>query len=125
MSRSPVGVIAILLGPLRTAPSGLEVPLRYWADPHLGPGWRNAQGLYALQLLLITNGGSMRGPIGKPSTRALAPDARTCIRDIMQARLLGRCDRVSSKGRQPGALPQPPRRDGHQGYPHQLTHIES
>jgi hypothetical protein len=90
---APLGVVAILLAPLGVPPRRLDVPVLVLADPHVGPGGRNAQSLAALPHLGLHRPAVARH-VAEPLAPADPPDAGLLVRDVAQASLVRRPDAV-------------------------------
>jgi hypothetical protein len=85
----PLWVVAVLLPPTRIAPGRLQVPVRPWADPHVGPGRRDDDGPDALELVPVTDGPSLRVAVREASSGTVAGEARSGVRRIAQATRAG------------------------------------
>jgi hypothetical protein len=84
-----LGVIAILLAPLRVAASRLHVAVAVGADPDVGPSRGNCQPPDAPESTLVLDRRSPRAEISEPLARPSSPNARLLVAHIAQARLFG------------------------------------
>src|SRR5579884_355299 len=73
------------------------MPVRQWADPHIGPGGRDGQRTDASQVVGAAHGLAVGSDVTKMFAAALAPDAGAVIVDVAQARRLGRFERIGEE----------------------------
>src|SRR5690606_25241807 len=70
------GVVAVLLAAALVAAGGLEVAVGVGADPDIGPGGRDGQGLDAGEGGLVAEGFAAGAHVGEAPAGPLAGDAR-------------------------------------------------
>src|ERR671919_2414942 len=94
---APTWVVPILLASLGIVPCSLQMPLGHGADPDLGPGGRDAQGLDPSERLWITGRSAMHIEVGKALPGALTSHAGSRVSDVAQPsclrRHLGSCEK--------------------------------
>src|SRR6476620_7031605 len=76
---APARVIAILLPAARVPASGLEMPARVRANPHITPCRRNHQRLDALQIRSISEDTAVGCEVGEAASRSATLDARLAV----------------------------------------------
>src|SRR5438105_4823715 len=76
---------SLLLLPFGVAPGGLDMSPGQWANPHLLPGWRDADFLDALQFSRVANRLAIEPDIAEVFPHAPTLYARPGIADIAQA----------------------------------------
>ncbi len=65
-----------------------------WADPYVGPRWRNGQGADAPPFLGIADSLAVGVKVAKAFARALAHNAGPVVADVAQAGFAGGCDGI-------------------------------
>src|ERR1700704_5285660 len=84
------GMVAVLLAAARVARSRLDVPFGVRADPDVGPGGRNREGVDPLALGFACDALAVRRVVNPALSRTLAPDAGEAVGDVAEPGAQGR-----------------------------------
>ena len=82
-------MVSILLAPACVPTSGLEMAAGIAADPHVGPGGRNRQLLYAGEVGTSLDLGTVIADVDEAAPSLAPPDSGAVIRSPAQAGALG------------------------------------